>query len=99
MRRTDDSTAHAANWRTVLAVDAGLGVLVVVVGVALLLLATAVVGAALVVLGTAYAALVGARARRWSRLRGGLQGDGRVEVRGPADPEERGPGERRSASR
>jgi ABC-type phosphate transport system permease subunit len=67
--RTDDSTAYAANWRTVLAVDAGLGVLVALVGVVLALSVSAVVGVALGVLGAAYAALIGVRARRWSRLR------------------------------
>ena len=35
MPRTDDSAAYAANWRTLLIVDAGLGVVVLVAGVAL----------------------------------------------------------------
>jgi hypothetical protein len=69
--RTDDSTAYAANWRTVLAVDAGLGALVALVGVVLALSVNAAAGAVLGALGAGYAALVGVRARRWSRLRGG----------------------------
>jgi len=53
MPRTDDSAAYAGNWRAVLAFDAVLGV----------------VGILVVAVGAAYTALVGARARRWARLR------------------------------
>lgn len=71
MPRTDDSAAYASNWRVVLAFDAGLGVLALLVGLAVVVLglANAVVGVALAVAGAAYVALVGARARRWLRLR------------------------------
>ena len=67
--RTDDSAAYARNWRVVLAVDAGLGVVVSVAGVVVLLAVNVVVGMTLVLAGAAYATLVGSRARRWSRLR------------------------------
>jgi hypothetical protein len=69
MPRTDDSTAHASNWRTVLAADAVLGALVCVAGVGLVLFVTAAVGLLLIAIGLGYVVLVGARARRWSRLR------------------------------
>jgi hypothetical protein len=69
MIRTDDSAAYARNWRTVLAVDGGLGVMVSLVGVALVVVVSAFVGLLVIVLGAAYVALVGARARRWSRMR------------------------------
>jgi Flp pilus assembly protein TadB len=69
MPRTDDSTAYAANWRAVLAVDAGLGAAVSVVGVVLVVLVSAAVGVVVVAAGFGYLALVAARARRWSRLR------------------------------
>ena len=67
--RTDDSTAHASNWRVVLGVDAVLGILVSLAGVAVAVWGNAAVGAAVAALGAGYVALVGARARRWSRLR------------------------------
>ncbi|MDQ6615601.1 MAG: hypothetical protein M3083_12875 [Actinomycetota bacterium] len=69
MPRTDDSTAHASNWRVVLAADALLGILVSCAGVVLVFAVSRAVGIAVVAVGAGYAALVGARARRWSRLR------------------------------
>jgi mannose/fructose/N-acetylgalactosamine-specific phosphotransferase system component IID len=69
MPRTDDSAAYAANWRTVLAVDAALGVVLSLAGAAVGVLVNFVLGLTLVVAGAAYTALVGVRARRWSRLR------------------------------
>jgi hypothetical protein len=69
MVRTDDSAARAANWRTVLAVDAALGIVVSIVGVVLAVVVNAAVGFAVVALGAAYTALVGSRARRWARIR------------------------------
>jgi hypothetical protein len=69
MPRTDDSAAYAANWRTLLVVDAGLGVVVIVAGVALALAVNVVVGTLFVAVGAAYVALVASRARRWIRLR------------------------------
>jgi hypothetical protein len=69
MPRTDDSAAYAANWRSLLIVDAGLGLVVLVAGVALAVAVNLVVGTLVVAVGAAYAALVAARARRWARLR------------------------------
>ncbi|HEY2300969.1 MAG TPA: hypothetical protein VGH66_03710 [Acidimicrobiales bacterium] len=69
MPRTDDSAAYAANWRTLLLVDAGLGVVVMVAGAALALAVNVVVGTLFVAVGAAYCALVASRARRWIRLR------------------------------
>jgi hypothetical protein len=77
MPRTDDSAALAANWRTVLVVDAGLGILTSVVGVVLLAVVSVAVGLTVVAAGAAYAALVGARARRWARLRRSAPSDAR----------------------
>ena len=69
MPRTDDSAAYAANWRTLLIVDAGLGVVVLVAGVALAVAVNVVVGTLVVAVGAAYTSLVASRARRWARLR------------------------------
>jgi hypothetical protein len=69
MPRTDDSAAFAANWRTLLLVDGGLGLVVLVAGAVLALAVSVIVGTLFVVAGAAYCALVAARARRWIRLR------------------------------
>jgi hypothetical protein len=69
MPRTDDSAAFASNWRTVLAIDAGMGVAVATGGVVLAVIVNLLVGTMVVALGAAYLALVGSRARRWMRLR------------------------------
>jgi hypothetical protein len=69
MLRTDDSAAHASNWKVVLAVDASLGIVISVVGVALCFLYRAAVGLSFIALGSGYTATVGARARRWAQLR------------------------------
>jgi hypothetical protein len=69
MARTDDQTAFASNWRAVLAFDAGLGMLVVIAGVATVFAVNVAFGMIMVVVGTAYVAFVGSRARRWLRLR------------------------------
>jgi hypothetical protein len=69
MLRTDDSAAFASNWRAVLAVDAFVGLVVALAGVAAALAVNLVVGTAMVALGAGYLALVGSRARRWARLR------------------------------
>jgi hypothetical protein len=69
MPRTDDSAAHAANWRTLLVVDAGLGVVVIIAGAALALAVNVVVGTLVLAVGAAYTSLVASRARRWIRLR------------------------------
>jgi hypothetical protein len=69
MPRTDDSTALASNWRTVLAVDAGLGSVVLVAGLATIFVINAAFGVAMVAVAVAYLALIGSRTRRWLRLR------------------------------
>jgi len=69
MLRGDDSAAFASNWRTVLAADALVGVLVALGGLALLLDYNVGLGAAVIAVGVIYVILVAARARRWSRLR------------------------------
>ena len=67
--RLDDRAAYAVNWRTVLAVDASLGVAVVVAGLVLARRGAEVAGVLLAVAGVAYAALVARRYLRWRRLR------------------------------
>jgi hypothetical protein len=69
MPRTDDSAAHAANWRTLLIVDACLGLVVVIAGAAMAVAVNVVVGTLFVAVGALYVSLVAARARRWNRLR------------------------------
>jgi len=54
---------------TVLAFDAVLGVVTSLAGLVIALAVSAVVGILVVAVGAAYTALVGARARRWARLR------------------------------
>lgn len=69
MPRFDDSVAYAANWKTVLAADAGSGLVLVVIGLAVLVSVHVVVGAFLAALGIAYVLLVARRARHWAALR------------------------------
>ncbi len=69
MPRTDDAAAHTSNWRMVLFIDGTLGVLVSVAGLVLAVAVNAGAGIAVVIIGAGYTALVGARARRWARLR------------------------------
>lgn len=64
-RFTDDSAAYAANWKSILLVDAGIGFASVVIG---LVLGNAL-GFVLVVAGAAYLLVGVFRARRWKRLR------------------------------
>ena len=66
--RRDDTTAYAANWWTVLLVDALLG-LAAVVGGLLLGSYGNVLGFPLFVLGAGYIVFVFMRLRRWRRLR------------------------------
>jgi len=61
--------AAAANWRTVVAVDASVGLVVLLAGMALSLLWQPVVGAGVASLGLVYTALVVRRARRWAAWR------------------------------
>jgi hypothetical protein len=60
--------ALAPNWRTVLAVDAAVGLALVVIGLVTALRIN-VLGLVLVVGGSAYIALVSQRARQWRRWR------------------------------
>lgn len=64
-----DEVAHAANWRTVLAVDAALGVSLAVAGVFLAAARDAPIGWLVVAAGTAYVGFVGRRYLRWRRIR------------------------------
>jgi hypothetical protein len=68
--------AAASNWWVVLVADAGLGVVVVLAGLALLAVwGLVVVGAGVAALGLGYALVVGRRASLWSawRRRHGLR--------------------------
>lgn len=61
--------AAAPNWRTVLVVDALMGVAVLVVGTVLAFVWQPVLGAGLASLGLMYVALVGRRAQSWASWR------------------------------
>lgn len=69
MPRYDDTVAYAANWKAVLAVDAGLGVLALAVGIVLMVTIHLVMGALIGALGATYVVLVGRRAAKWLGLR------------------------------
>jgi len=69
MSARGDQTAYASNWKTVLAADALVGVLPVVVGVVLVVRGSILWGPLLVAGGGAYVVLVARRAVRWKRLR------------------------------
>ena len=61
--------AAAPNWRTVVAVDVGLGLLVVVVGAVLAFRWQPVVGGGIASLGLVYSVLAGRRAQQWAAWR------------------------------
>lgn len=63
-----DKTAYAANWRTVLLIDAAVGAVAAAVGMALLFKIPEL-GGLLVAGGVVYVMAVVRRARRWSRMR------------------------------
>lgn len=67
--------AAAPNWRTVVTVDVGLGLVVLVVGVVLAFSWQPVVGSGVASLGLMYVVLAVRRGRRWQawRLRNGLR--------------------------
>jgi hypothetical protein len=65
----DDTAAFARNWRTVLLVDALIGLAVTVAGVVAGLAGSAV-WFAVAVLGALYVGAVARRYGRWRRLRG-----------------------------
>ena len=64
-----DRTALAVNWRTVLVVDALVGVTVVAAGVIVGAVWSPFLGVVVVLLGLAYVALGARRARRWAAIR------------------------------
>jgi len=61
--------AYAVNWRMVLAVDAAMGVVVVVAGLIALVVWNFYLGAFLMLVGCLYVAMVVRRGERWRRLR------------------------------
>jgi hypothetical protein len=65
---------YAVNWRTILLVDAGLGVVVTLVGIAVMVLWNLFVGSFVAALGLTYVTAVGRRYLqwRWLRRRAGL---------------------------
>jgi hypothetical protein len=64
-----DRVALAPNWRTVLAVDAGIGLVVFVAGVALMFLWDVVVGAFIAAGGCTYVTVVARRYLQWQKVR------------------------------
>jgi Flp pilus assembly protein TadB len=65
----DESTALAANWRTILAVDAVIGWAALIIGLVVASTGATVIGSLLVGAGAAYLVLNFRRMRRWKRLR------------------------------
>jgi hypothetical protein len=61
--------AYAVNWKTVLAVDAAMGVVVALAGVVMIAVWNLYLGVALTGLGLFYVAMVLRRGRAWARLR------------------------------
>ena len=69
-RRAEQArTPYASNWRTVLAVDAGLGAVVAVAGLVVLFAINVFVGAGIGAFGVVYVALMYRRYRYWEQLR------------------------------
>jgi hypothetical protein len=64
----DDSAAFAANWRTVLAVDMAMGVIVVIGGLVLGFTSSGW-GWPLAVVGAVYVFFAGGRIAKWRRMR------------------------------
>ncbi len=61
--------AYAANWKTVLVVDASLGVALLVIGVALAIIWNPVIGGFIGSVGLLYVAFIAKRAQEWRELR------------------------------
>jgi hypothetical protein len=61
--------AYAANWRTVLAVDAILGVALIVIGVVMAIAWNPFIGGFVGAVGAAYVGFIAKRAREWRGLR------------------------------
>ena len=72
MSARGDETAYASNWKTVLAADAAVGLLPVVVGLVLVVQGSMFWGPLLLAGGAAYVVLVARRGLRWKRLRDDL---------------------------
>lgn len=68
-RRPGPAAAYASNWRTVLAVDAGMGLVALVVGLVLTVRWNPVGGGFIASAGLAYLLLVAKRGRDWAALR------------------------------
>jgi hypothetical protein len=68
VRFRDDAGATAANWRTIVAIDIGMGLAVVAAGVVLAVAATGW-GWLLVAVGAVQLFFAGGRATRWRRIR------------------------------
>ena len=65
----DDSVALAANWRTILIVDAVIGWVALIIGLVLAAAGATIPGSLLFGGGIAYLVLNMRRMRRWKRLR------------------------------
>ncbi len=61
--------AYAANWKTVLVVDALLGVALLVIGVVLTIVWNPVIGGLIGSVGLVYVAFIVKRAQEWRQLR------------------------------
>jgi len=64
----DDNAAFASNWRTILAVDVGMGLAVLVGGIVLALTSSGW-GWLLATVGAIYLFFAGGRIAKWRRLR------------------------------
>ena len=82
MSARGDETAYASNWKTVLAADAAVGLLPIVIGAILLTQGSIFWGPLLVTAGAVYLVLIARRALRWKRLRRELDGITRPPRRG-----------------
>lgn len=74
--RSGHPAAYAANWRTVLLVDVGVGVVGMLVGFVLMVAWSLVFGAGIASLGLVYVLMVARRWRQWAELRRGAGLDG-----------------------
>lgn len=63
------AAVYASNWKTVLAVDAAMGLAVFAAGVVVMIVWNLVGGAGMAALGLVYTLLVVRRARRWAAWR------------------------------
>lgn len=74
VERPGHPAAYASNWKQILAVDASMGLVVLVAGVVVMALWSVWIGAAVGAAGVAYAYAVWLRYRRWraTRVEAGL---------------------------